>query len=614
MKKILKSIIFLGTLILCALPSSCNQDEGGKDSSKYGVSEINNPRENEKVSYYGETVTVTFNAAGAWEAELVLPEEGGSWAVISSKNNNSAAGKGSVRLVFEKNKSQAERVAELYITVAGYDRFLLGTFTQAFTSSSEMSTFLNGKMHERLLKDYLWKDAYNKLNDEGKVELSVDYEDFLFTNLTKLGDVNLEDGGKYRDFSSLKGQRYIYSYIQQVNNTKSPATRATSYGLGIGPTLASNYSSQNDRCLVIGYVYEESPAKKAGLQRGDMIVEVNGVKLSPTNYLDYQYELYYSPAGTYKITYGRFDEKDGTTLRQRETTVTVGSYPYHSIIFSGMFQNQDKSVNIGYLVLESFDLSDQASLETVLKQYKDEGIKNLILDLRFNPGGAVAQCRYLMSSIVGAANYDKVFSKMVFCDGKEEVWSFGYGNAQNPDGLGQGPDLGLKNLHVICSENTGSASEIVINSLRGIDFPVTTYGSRTEGKNVGMVTSQLTYDGMIFEFAPINFYVRNAKDNGDYADGIDVDKVVNNQNSNWQDDIDSFFPYGTADWTLATLGDRSVIWAVQNITKGTDPDFGGASTSSVAYKPLRMDLPIPNVPLKPEMGRFGNIIYGESAE
>lgn len=124
------------------------------------------------------------------------------------------------------------------------------------------------------------------------------------------------------------------------------------------------------------------------------------------------------------------------------------------------------------------------------------------------------------------------FDPSFFIHTSDETWTYGGGSDKNgPDGFGTAADLGLDRLFVICSENTASAAEIVINSLKGIGFEVHTYGSTTEGKNVGMVTSQITYGSRVFEFAPINYYVMNAKDFYDYPDGFKVDHEVNNQNS-----------------------------------------------------------------------------------
>lgn len=621
------NIIFTWTAVLCIVVSGCSDDD-----MDFGISDIENPKNENVLSFYGETVTVSFMADGAWNAELSVSENE-NWVRIAEQKHNSEAGKGSVRIVFDKNKGKSERSVELFVTVSGHDRMSLCTFTQEASQNGPVSEYLNKKMHEELLARYLWNGDYKELSDKNQIDFDLDYEDFLFTNLTKLGETNIEDGGRYRDFSAQVGQRYIYSNIQEIDGTSAGTgsvagkvsavqTRASGMrGLGMGPTLAMGYTDPNTRCLILGYVYPDSPAERAGLQRGDLIIGVNGSSLDPSNYQQYQQELYTTTSGIYTLKYGRYDEETGEKLIEYETTVAAGSFNYNPIIFAGLFQNEELTTNIGYLVLESFDLSAQELLKEQLEVYQREGIKDLILDLRFNPGGAVAQCRYLMSSIVGPSNYSKTFAKMTYNDGTEEEWSFGFGDTKGDknDQLGQGPDLKLTRLHVICSENTGSAAEIVINSLKGIDFPVTTYGSRTEGKNVGMVTSQMSFEGRRFEFAPITFYVKNAKDKGDYKDGFEADKPVNNQNSNWNDDIDRYFPYGTGDWELALQADPAVIWAVQNITEGTDPDFTETKSKSANQVKTRAAglghmYPVPNVPIRPKMGRFGNIIYGSDVE
>lgn len=621
MRNILRNILYFScTLALCMAFAGCSENDtndGGSGLEGSGITNLNNPKEGQDISYFGETVTISFTASAAWSAEVVT-SDGGSWVRISAQNNNTAAGDGSVRLVFEKN-TNAPRTAELYVTVEGHKRSLLCTMTQPNNNTDGMSTYLNEKMHERLLTDYLWNGDYKKLSDEGKIDFDVAYGDFLFQNLTKMGETNIEDGGYYRDFSSLRGQRFIYSYIQETTQSSAsassaPQTRATSYrGLGMGPSLAMGYTSQDTRCLILGYVYIDSPADKAGLRRGDLIVGVNGKRLDRSNYSAYQYELYTSTSGKYDITYARY-KADGKTLVEYDTSVTAGTFTYNPVLVAAQFTNTEKTVNIGYLVLESFDISSQEALSYQLKVFKDLGISDMILDLRFNPGGSVASCRYLMSSIVGSAHYDDTFAKMTFNDGTEEIWSFGYGNPLASDGLGQGPDLGLDRLYVITSENTGSAAEIVINSLKGIDFPVYTYGSRTAGKNVGMVTSYLTHSGRRFEFAPITFYVKNAKGFGDYADGFEVDHSVNNQNASYDDDLDRYFPYCTTDWGNSAA-DPALLWAMMNATTGEDPDFTPKTSAAKFNANLSNTMqPVPNTPIELKLGRYGNVIYGTTED
>ena len=276
--------ILLYVLMALTVLASCGQEE---PELQLGVSEIDNPRQDKTVARFGETVTVTFMADAAWEAELVL-SEGECWAEIAQTLGQDAAGKGTVRIRFKKNETDAERSAELFVSVAGGASELIASFTQAAgDATSAMSSYLNEYMHKVLAEDYLWADAYNEL----EVDMSVTYDKFLYTNLTKLGDTNIEDGGYYRDYSSSAGERYIYSRISEVASTKA-GELASVYGLGIGPLFASLLEEGTSYIgLTVGYVYPGSPAESAGLRRGDTIYEVGNTRITKTNYQSYMNEL-----------------------------------------------------------------------------------------------------------------------------------------------------------------------------------------------------------------------------------------------------------------------------------------------------------------------------------
>ena len=92
--------------------SSCTKED-------FGISSIENPYSDALVSMYGETITVSFVAEAAWDAELVLGAEG-EWAKITQKKGAEKAGTGRVQIRFNANQSADERVAELYVTVSGF--------------------------------------------------------------------------------------------------------------------------------------------------------------------------------------------------------------------------------------------------------------------------------------------------------------------------------------------------------------------------------------------------------------------------------------------------------------------------------------------------------------
>ena len=461
-------------------------------------------------------------------------------------------------------------------------------------------------MDKYLKEHYLFKDEYNTLDIDYK---SVSYDKFLSTYLLPM-KTNMEDGGTYRAFSVNAGKRYIYSYITETTGSGRTRanTRATSVvGSGLGTFFSSYMPDRTTIGLSIGYVYLESPATKAGLRRGDVIVSVDGVTLNKNNYQQYMSTLFYAGGGeTFKIGYRRkiFDEKQGGyDLVDGTTTLTTGAYN-NSPILNSMFikDKKENKFNIGYLVYLSFDLNFEEDLKYVIQQFKAEGITDLILDLRFNNGGSVELARYLAASIAGTSHRSDVFMKMQRSSGADEYIRFG-----------DGDDLNLNSVRIICSEETSSASELIISGLRGIDFPVKLFGSRTEGKNVGMEVQEYKYGNKYYEFAPITFRSFNAKDWGDYADGIDPDVMLNNQNSSYEDDIDNVFPYAFGDWDNFDFN-YPLYWALCDV-QGVDPTTGEpvkrSGRSGMTRSQQDEIIRVPSVPLKRPVGTFGSLIYNK---
>lgn len=590
---ILRVLIIISVLAFTACkPDNPTPEEPPvtEETNNNGIKNYVDAAKGRSISSNGETLSCVLTVDAPYVLTLNVISGGDDWVSVT-KGQTGETGRNTVRFVFEKNETQEARSVEVLVQVEGFEQVSLVVYEQKPDEASAqkmLNEALNSYMHKRLQQEYLWEE-YKALN----VDLTINYTDFLNTHLTMLGDVNKEDGGTYRSNSGKKG-RFIYSNIQEV----APLTKAyETASLGFGPLFSSTIDAANDVVgLTIAYVHQGSPAWAAGMRRGDTIYNVNGVVLKGSNYKDYMTALYYYPSGTYNFQFVR----DADMNNRYEATVTVDAYRYNPVLYSAVMA--EGSHKIGYLVLENFDLDAQDFVVDILQQFKDNNINDLILDLRFNPGGAVAQSRYLASAIAGSSHLDDVFVNVDFRGNKKQSWKF-RGGPNDEDGLGIAPDLGLNRLYVIGSENTASASELVINGLRGIDFPVYLYGSRTEGKNVGMTTTQTTYDNRVFVFSPITFRVSNAKGFGDYPDGIAPDVMVNNQNSSYADDADNVFPYSFGDW--GNMGFNVALrYAYEDIIGVSRSQSVKAQSKECEFQPLEFCAPADY-----KIGRYGNVIY-----
>ena len=617
MKNIWKYL--LATALLISFAASCGKEEHPEQNGPEnetpqqpasGLDNIQNSYADKEVSHLGATVSIKFDASAAWTAELVLkttPDV--AWASINKSGQSGDAKKGAtVRIVFEKNKTSEPRELELWVTVEGYDAQKVATLVQSASGTSadsKINLTLNTYMHDILKEDYLFKDAYNAQ----EIDLTVPYAEFLSTHLLSLGDVNVADGGYYRASQPNPGERFIYTNIVEILGISEAQTKAVQTGgLGFGPFLSTGLSNDSDQMgIAPSYVRRGSPAEAAGLRRGDVIYAVNGTPLTTSNYRNYMTSLYQNPSGSYTFSFLRFEDNGngGYELKPYNSGMAVSSaHVYDPVLHASILGDpDDASAKIGYLVYESFDLNSQEFLEQAVEEFAREGITDLILDLRFNAGGAVAQSRWLSGCIAGPSNYDKTFTKVVYNDGSIENWKFNYGYNNDTDNLGLPTDLGLDRLYVICSYNTASAAELVISSLRGIDFPVKLIGCRTEGKNVGMTVSETIYNGRRFQFSPVTFWVRNAKDWGDYADGIVPDEYVNNDNNVSNDDADNVFPYSFSDWGNMDYN-IALQWAYCDITG--KPRWTH-TPGTKALMATMSDVKMQTMEIEPDC--YGNLIY-----
>lgn len=417
------------------------------------------------------------------------------------------------------------------------------------TISSEDSDII-AYIDSRLEKEYYWLDEVVERNDS--FDRHIDWEHYLDEALLML-TTNNDDG-----YINSKGQRVFYSYIREIDDS-TRATYQTGFGIHLHYTIIS---VGNERLgLVVDHIYNNSPAHEAGIRRGDIIITIDGNAIDMNNYATLFNAIQNNSAAQLNLGLFRQLPADGEA-ESFTASLTKASYMPSPIIRCEVLDIADSDKRIGYMVYTQFKSEFNDELVAALQELSAAGVEHFILDLRNNGGGAVTSAIKLVSAMLGSEHAGELL-----CELKR--------NPQNPtsNGMSQclledlGFSIGPKNFTIICSENSASASELVIMGLRGLDIPVTLIGSTTEGKNCGMDVTRRTIADKYVEYAPITFMCYNAKGFGDYGEGITPDIDVVNENQ-WGIN-DEYYPLPRCDWGVIE-GDVALAIAVAKIT-GTTP-------------------------------------------
>ena len=189
---------------------------------------------------------------------------------------------------------------------------------------------------------------------------------------------------------------------------------------------------------------------------------------------------------------------------------------------------------MGYLLFNDFIATAERELIDAFEDLSTRGITDLVLDLRYNTGGYLDIASQLGFMIAGpSAAQGRVFEELEFND-KHRVFNPVTGRRLQPllfhtTSIGftvpsgrDLPSVNLPRVFVLTGPNTCSASESVINSLRGIDVEVFQVGSTTCGKPYGFYAT----DNCGTTYFTVQFRGVNAKGFGDYSDGFSPANVT----------------------------------------------------------------------------------------
>jgi C-terminal processing protease CtpA/Prc len=343
----------------------------------------------------------------------------------------------------------------------------------------------------------------------------------------------------------------------------------------------------------VRYVYKNSPAEKAGLKRGDIFITVNGKQLTVSNYQTLLFNATGYTLGFATITNHTISPNNRTmaltAIEMQEDPVLLDTvFVYH---------NQ----KIGYLVYNGFNADFDLELNDAFQQFKNAGIDQLIIDLRYNGGGSVQSAIYLGSMIYGT-DPKKIFAVsqynaeledyLVSTDGASSLNDYFTGNitATQTHGAAAINTLNMGKVYFIVSDNTASASELLINALKPY-MNVVVVGINTVGKYVGSTTIKDWTDNQgnvnpnnPYAMQPIIVKFANSAGVTDYVNGLTPD-------IHGEEDIANLMPFGDPTETLLSyvLGDISGTQVVSQTLKSATIGLRKVADSR-KFKPFANDM------------------------
>ena len=353
---------------------------------------------------------------------------------------------------------------------------------------------------------------------------------------------------KYSYISDATSQGAI-GFVPEKQSSVDLEGNGNDFGL-----LAAAYGTETEYSIYVQAVYPGSAAAEAGFRRGDRFNKINGRTIG-TNY-NTEYAFFYNALfGGSTVTI------EGKTSANASFTRTVNKTVFKSspIYKDSVYTAGDKK--IGYMAYARFSSVENSLPEftRIFKEFSQKGVTDLILDFRYNGGGYVSTAEHLINLIAPASLNGKVMfveyynelmrskkatilsnqplldasGRSQYQNGKLVTYAdVDYSVKGNTNYFKKEGSLNtVKNIVFIVSENTASASELVINSLRPY-LNVKIVGATSYGKPVGFFPLRVgNYDVYLSMFE-----TQNSKGEGRYYAGFTPDtglSTADNDNPNY---------------------------------------------------------------------------------
>lgn len=351
---------------------------------------------------------------------------------------------------------------------------------------------------------YLW-------NDESALQRRYDT-----TDLAAFSDErDLLDSLRWRPQTHDRGFTYVTSPAAE---DRQNAGRALSWGFLLAWTGASELRVQE--------AIEGGPVAAAGVRRGFSLLAIDGRSVE---------EIGDAEGIGAALGYPRLDPGTTRTMRFRdlagreiERTIAVAEFDVDPVPIVRVFENG--GTRVGYVLLRSFVPPAVAAFEAAIERFRDEGVRRVIVDLRYNGGGSLPVAEAIAGmlaapELTGERFYELRFNREQASNDQTGLFAARYGGRSLAAGE-------FEEVHFVGTQRSASASELLINGFRPWRARIGTglVGSPTFGKPVGQAAADYCNDYRRLRI--VTFRAENADGFGEFFDGLSPDCPAS-------DDLDS---------------------------------------------------------------------------
>lgn len=315
----------------------------------------------------------------------------------------------------------------------------------------------------------VYRSSYKRVvsgnGDEYLAELYKAYDEIKSNYYSTVDLGSLVDAGIKGMFSYL-GDPYTTYLDKEETDSLSNSLSGTYQGIGIMISVNSN-----DNNLIISKIYDNTPAMSAGLQVGDVIVNVNDKDVTTMEYKDVTSLI--KSSSEVKIVVDR----DGNKIEYKLNTAKLNTPSVDEKIIDG-----NNGYKIGYLSISKFNETAYEQFNEKLNKIETEGIDSLIIDLRNNTGGYLSAATKISE---------------LFLEKGKTIYSL---NEQTSTKTTYDETDEKRNykVYILVNGNSASASEILAAALHD-SYGAKLVGTTTYGKGKVQKTNKLS-DGTMYKY------------------------------------------------------------------------------------------------------------------